>query len=132
MRFCSPDHLPLLDLLLNSYFFLFLCPLSQIVPLKFFALEKDLLTTNLIMSQNEANVDRTSTSKNSLTPIALRTRQSGIELTYRDAALAGKCKLCPASFGSMERLKVHILNHKPNHKRKKALQAIQEVSRLPQ
>ncbi|GFT20737.1 hypothetical protein NPIL_372831 [Nephila pilipes] len=70
-------------------------------------------------------------TKDSPSPIALRTRHGNLELSYRDAAVAGKCKLCPASFGSMDRLKIHLQNHKPNHKRKKALLAIQEVNRSP-
>ncbi|GFT89365.1 hypothetical protein NPIL_675461, partial [Nephila pilipes] len=66
----------------------------------------------------------------SSTPVALRTRLCS-QLSYDSAAQIGQCKLCPASFSSPSRLRVHLLNHKPNAKRKKALMALDIIFGLP-
>ncbi|GFT61829.1 hypothetical protein NPIL_48891, partial [Nephila pilipes] len=66
----------------------------------------------------------------SSTPVALRTRLCS-QLSYDSAAQIGQCKLCPASFSSPSRLRVHLLNHKPNAKRKKALMALDILFGLP-
>ncbi|GFS40445.1 hypothetical protein NPIL_506191, partial [Nephila pilipes] len=61
------------------------------------------------------------------TPVALRTR-SQLEHSFTDAAKIGLCKLCQASFASTLLLKKHLVTHKPDKKRKKALQAINDLS----
>ncbi|GFS35208.1 hypothetical protein NPIL_6031 [Nephila pilipes] len=66
----------------------------------------------------------------SATPVALRTRLCS-QLSYDSAAQIGQCKLCPASFSSPTRLRVHLLKHKPNAKRKKALMDLDILFGLP-
>ncbi|GFT49160.1 hypothetical protein NPIL_15861, partial [Nephila pilipes] len=61
------------------------------------------------------------------TPVALRTR-SQLEHSFTDAAKIGLCKLCQTSFASTLLLKNHLAYHKPDKKRKKALQAINDLS----
>ncbi|GFS45290.1 retrovirus-related Pol polyprotein from type-1 retrotransposable element R2, partial [Nephila pilipes] len=43
------------------------------------------------------------------------------------AAQLKQCKICPSSFPTLQRLKKHVLNHKPNTKRRKALEAIDSL-----
>ncbi|GFS28683.1 hypothetical protein NPIL_154471 [Nephila pilipes] len=69
-------------------------------------------------------------NKNSYTPVALRTRLCS-QLSYESAAQLGQCKLCPASFATPQRLRIHLLSHKPNGKRKKAILAIDISCGLP-
>ncbi|GFS62802.1 hypothetical protein NPIL_484031, partial [Nephila pilipes] len=70
-------------------------------------------------------------SKNNLdkstTPVALRTRQFSTQVSFRRAAELGQCKICPARFDSPLRLMKHVINHKSNAKRRKALEAIDSL-----
>ncbi|GFT56677.1 retrovirus-related Pol polyprotein from type-2 retrotransposable element R2DM, partial [Nephila pilipes] len=70
-------------------------------------------------------------SKNNLdkstTPVALRTRQFSSQVSFRRAAELGQCKICPARFDSPLRLRKHVINHKSNAKRRKALEAIDSI-----
>ncbi|GFS28687.1 hypothetical protein NPIL_154491 [Nephila pilipes] len=63
----------------------------------------------------------TSSSQNpkSTTPIALRTRRCQTQVSFIKAAHLKQCRICPASFPSLQKLKSHVLGHKPNTKRRK-------------
>ncbi|GFU48894.1 hypothetical protein NPIL_283291, partial [Nephila pilipes] len=61
------------------------------------------------------------------TPVALRTRQFSSQVSFRRAAELGQCKICPARFDSPLRLRKHVINHKSNAKRRKALEAIDSL-----
>ncbi|GFU25252.1 hypothetical protein NPIL_550141, partial [Nephila pilipes] len=63
----------------------------------------------------------------STTPIALRTRRCETQVSFFKAAQLKQCKICPSSFPTLQRLKKHVLNHKPNTKRRKALEAIDSL-----
>ncbi|GFU19953.1 retrovirus-related Pol polyprotein from type-2 retrotransposable element R2DM [Nephila pilipes] len=63
----------------------------------------------------------------SVTPVALRTRQFSSQVSFRRAAELGQCKICPARFDSPLRLRKHVINHKSNAKRRKALEAIDSL-----
>ncbi|GFT29281.1 hypothetical protein NPIL_52181 [Nephila pilipes] len=66
----------------------------------------------------------------STTPVALRTRHFSSQVSFRRAAELGQCKICPARFDSPRRLRKHVINHKSNAKRRKALEAQTDVSSL--
>ncbi|GFU25986.1 transposon TX1 uncharacterized 149 kDa protein, partial [Nephila pilipes] len=63
----------------------------------------------------------------STTPVALRTRHFSSQVSFRRAAELGQCKICPAQFDSPLRLRKHVINHKSNTKRRKALEAIDSL-----
>ncbi|GFT57462.1 hypothetical protein NPIL_471441 [Nephila pilipes] len=63
----------------------------------------------------------------STTPIALRTRRCATQITFLKAAHLKECKICSASFKSITKLRTHVLNHKPNTKRRKAIEAIDSI-----
>ncbi|GFS98749.1 hypothetical protein NPIL_78251 [Nephila pilipes] len=72
--------------------------------------------------------DSSSTTRNySITPVAHRTRAGLSSISYIDAARAGQCKMCPIKCSSIIRLQKHILSHKTNRKRQKALDAVLSV-----
>ncbi|GFT26271.1 hypothetical protein NPIL_312611, partial [Nephila pilipes] len=55
------------------------------------------------------------------------TRQFSSQVSFRRAAELGQCKICPARFDSPLRLRKHVINHKSNAKRRKALEAIDSL-----
>ncbi|GFU26181.1 hypothetical protein NPIL_260991 [Nephila pilipes] len=63
----------------------------------------------------------------SITPVAHRTRAGLSTISFLDAARAGQCKMCPIKCSSTIRLQRHILSHKSNRKRQKALDAVLSV-----
>ncbi|GFS81328.1 c2H2-type domain-containing protein, partial [Nephila pilipes] len=63
----------------------------------------------------------------STTPIALRTRRCATQITFLKAAHLKECKICNSSFKSISKLRAHVLNHKPNTKRRKAIEAIDQI-----
>ncbi|GFT67104.1 hypothetical protein NPIL_219931 [Nephila pilipes] len=63
----------------------------------------------------------------STTPIALRTRRCETQVSFFKAAQLKQCKICPSSFPTLQRLRKHVLNHKSNTKRRKALEAIDSL-----
>ncbi|GFU23362.1 uncharacterized protein NPIL_259341, partial [Nephila pilipes] len=67
----------------------------------------------------------------SSTPIALRTRRCQTQVSFVKAAHLKQCRICPASFPSLLKLKSHVLSHKPNTKRRKALEAIDSLLMAP-
>ncbi|GFT76130.1 hypothetical protein NPIL_516871, partial [Nephila pilipes] len=71
--------------------------------------------------------DSLSQGDRSSTPVALRTGLNSAQISYKDAALIGQCKICRFMFEDVSRLRVHVLNHKPNTKRRKALEAIDSI-----
>ncbi|GFT60883.1 hypothetical protein NPIL_322871 [Nephila pilipes] len=82
-------------------------------------------------SSNDSPPIKGNDSKNNLdkstTPVALRTRQFSSQVSFRRAAELGQCKICPARFDSPLRLRKHVINHKSNAKRRKALEAIDSI-----
>ncbi|GFT04321.1 hypothetical protein NPIL_433431 [Nephila pilipes] len=60
----------------------------------------------------------------STTPIALRTRRCETQVSFYKAAQLKQCKICPSSFSTIIKLRAHVVNHKPNTKRRKAIEAI--------
>ncbi|GFU36856.1 hypothetical protein NPIL_42641 [Nephila pilipes] len=67
----------------------------------------------------------------SSTPIALRTRRCQTQVSFIKAAHLKQCRICPASFPSLQKLKSHVLGHKPNTKRRKAIEAIDSLLTAP-
>ncbi|GFS51799.1 hypothetical protein NPIL_502371, partial [Nephila pilipes] len=63
----------------------------------------------------------------STTPIALRTRRCETQVSFYKAAQLKQCKICPSSFSTLQKLRKHVLNHRPNTKRRKALEAIDSL-----
>ncbi|GFS33715.1 hypothetical protein NPIL_594871, partial [Nephila pilipes] len=63
----------------------------------------------------------------STTPIVLRTRRCATQITFLKAAHLKECKICNSSFKSIAKLRAHVLNHKPNTKRRKAIEAIDQI-----
>ncbi|GFS97339.1 hypothetical protein NPIL_217261, partial [Nephila pilipes] len=63
----------------------------------------------------------------STTPIALRTRRCETQVSFFKAAQLKQCKICPSSFSTLQKLRKHVLNHRPNTKRRKALEAIDSL-----
>ncbi|GFT80340.1 hypothetical protein NPIL_220431 [Nephila pilipes] len=82
-------------------------------------------------SSNDSPPIKGNDSKNNLdkstTPVALRTRQFSSQVSFRRAAELGQCKICPARFDSPVRLRKHVINHKSNAKRRKALEAMDSI-----
>ncbi|GFT23091.1 hypothetical protein NPIL_503341 [Nephila pilipes] len=58
---------------------------------------------------------------------------SGIlfDIAIDHAAQLKRCIICNNSFGTLDKLRSHILNHKPNTKRRKALEAIETFNKSP-
>ncbi|GFS55087.1 hypothetical protein NPIL_174591, partial [Nephila pilipes] len=88
------------------------------------------LTSNDKDSSAKSDNSNSAKNKNSCTPVALRTRLCS-QLSYESAAQLGQCKLCPVSFTTPQRLRIHLLSHKPNAKRKKAILAVDISCGLP-
>ncbi|GFT43843.1 hypothetical protein NPIL_403371 [Nephila pilipes] len=63
----------------------------------------------------------------STTPIALRTRRCETQVSFYKAAQLKQCKICPSSFPTLQKLRAHVINHKPNTKRRKAIEAIDSI-----
>ncbi|GFS42831.1 hypothetical protein NPIL_438581 [Nephila pilipes] len=106
---CSPDHLQQIDFCVthnHNFCISFKCSLNM----------SDLCSNKNDSSTNSDNLN-SAKSKNSCTPVALRTRLCS-QLSYEGAAQLGQCKLCPVSFTTPHRLRIHLLSHKPNAKRK--------------
>ncbi|GFU09570.1 hypothetical protein NPIL_675851, partial [Nephila pilipes] len=119
---CSPDHLLQIDFCVthnHNFCISFKCSLNM----------SDLCSNKNDSSTNSDNLN-SAKSKNSCTPVALRTRLCS-QLSYEGAAQLGQCKLCPVSFTTPHRLRIHLLSHKPNAKRKKALLAVDISCGLP-
>ncbi|GFT95825.1 hypothetical protein NPIL_354161, partial [Nephila pilipes] len=60
----------------------------------------------------------------SITPIALRTRRCQTQVSFFKAAQLKHCKICPSTFSTISKLRAHVINHKPNTKRRKVIEAI--------
>ncbi|GFT48562.1 hypothetical protein NPIL_475861, partial [Nephila pilipes] len=73
-----------------------------------------------------------SVESDSPTPVALRTRSTKAisQASFTEAACLGLCKICHASFGSHDQLRLHLTSHKPNKKRNLAIQAIDDSSTI--
>ncbi|GFS96981.1 retrovirus-related Pol polyprotein from type-2 retrotransposable element R2DM, partial [Nephila pilipes] len=78
-------------------------------------------------SCSEMQKEKTSNKDSSGTPIALRTRSTETQISYREAALLGLCKICNFKCKEPSKLRTHIINHRPNTKRRKALEAVDAI-----
>ncbi|GFU61809.1 hypothetical protein NPIL_466611, partial [Nephila pilipes] len=81
------------------------------------------------MSDQTPSNSATSSSQEpkSTTPIALRTRRCETQVSFYKAAQLKQCKICPSTFTTLQKLRKHVLNHKSNTKRRKALEAINSL-----
>ncbi|GFS86882.1 retrovirus-related Pol polyprotein from type-1 retrotransposable element R2 [Nephila pilipes] len=78
-------------------------------------------------STKTVNELSSTSSSCSITPVAHRTRAGLSTISFIDAARAGQCKMCPIKCTSTIRLQRHILSHKANRKRQKALDAVLSI-----